>query len=319
MKAIVNTAPGKLEMCELPLPEPKSGEVRIKTIACGICATDFEMIDGCARSKYPQILGHEWTGIIDKVGTEGSQSIIGTICVGENVLASGGEIGFEYPGGYAEYFITVAENLHFLPEDISIEKTMLTEPLAVSVRGLRRLKLTNKNNALIFGDGPIGLIMLILLKKAGVQTIGLIGKRPKRLDLAKKLGASFCINFDDTKKAIKKQKQAHFFNFIEASGSGEALDTLFELTSLGSRILLLGDYGEQSANLNWLEVIHKELTIIGSNASAGAWSEATDLIQSKDLLFEKLITHNFPADEFCKAVNTARKPEFNAIKVLLHW
>ena len=324
MKAIINTAPGILEMRSLPLPEPKAGEVRIKTRACGICATDLEMIDGCARSAFPQILGHEWTGIVDKVGNDVDNVCKGRFCVGENVLSDGGEVGFEHPGGYAEYFITSFDKLQFLPKDFSMEKASLLEPLAVSIRALNRLRITNKDSAVVFGDGPIGLMILMLLKRDGVRRTGVIGGRKERLELARKLGASFCVNYheagNDLTTMIKNTAEiAEYPNLIEASGSENAMASLFALTSPFSRILVIGDYGEQFSHFKWLEVVHKELEIIGSNASAGAWEEAVELAVSENLPLEELITHSFPVEDFKNAVNAARKREFQAIKVLLKW
>ena len=70
MRAIVNTAPNRLEMLEYPLPQPAKGEVRIRTAACGICATDLEMIAGWSRTGFPAICGHEWSGVIDAAGVD---------------------------------------------------------------------------------------------------------------------------------------------------------------------------------------------------------------------------------------------------------
>ena len=81
MKAIVNTAPGRLEMRELPLPEPLRGEARIRTGACGICATDLVMIDGWERTGFPSIPGHEWSGTVDAVGPGVDEELLGRRCV----------------------------------------------------------------------------------------------------------------------------------------------------------------------------------------------------------------------------------------------
>ena len=117
MKAIVNTAINRLEMQDVSLPTPKAGEVRVKVLACGICATDIEMIAGWDRTGFPSIPGHEWAGEIDAVGENVDSSLIGKKCVAENVLSDGGEVGFEHSGGYGQYLITEAKNLQILPND----------------------------------------------------------------------------------------------------------------------------------------------------------------------------------------------------------
>ena len=138
MKAIVNTGPGRLEMLELPTPSPGPGEVRIRTAACGVCATDLEMIAGWERTGFPAIPGHEWSGVVDEVGEGVNEALRGQLCVAENVLADGGEVGFEHPGGYGEYLITEAAKVHVLPARLSPAVATLIEPLAVCVRGLCR-------------------------------------------------------------------------------------------------------------------------------------------------------------------------------------
>ena len=163
MKAIVNTGPGQLLLRDWPLPEPRPGQVRVRTGACGVCATDLKMIAGWERTGFPAIPGHEWAGTVDAVGAGADPGLDGCRCVAENVLSDGGEVGFEHPGGYGEYLLTEAANVHVLPDDFPLPEATLIEPLAVAVRALRRLRLENRSSALVFGDGPIGLLILLLL------------------------------------------------------------------------------------------------------------------------------------------------------------
>src|SRR3954468_19378810 len=117
MKAIVNTARNQLALLDTPLPEPRAGQVRIRSAAVGICATDLEMIAGWERTTPPNIPGHEWAGWIDAVGAQVDSTLVGKSCVAENVLTDGGEVGFEHSGAYGEYFLTEASNLHLLPDN----------------------------------------------------------------------------------------------------------------------------------------------------------------------------------------------------------
>ena len=183
MKAIVNVGPGCVDWKDWPLPEPGPGQARIRTAACSICATDLDMIAGWSRTGFPAIPGHEWSGVVDAVGPAVDAALVGQRCVAENVLSDGGEVGFEHPGGYGEYLLTEAANLHPLPQDFSLSTATLVEPLAVCVRALRRLRLQDCRSALIFGDGPIGLLMLLLLKTTGLDRIVLVGGRSAQLRL----------------------------------------------------------------------------------------------------------------------------------------
>lgn len=322
MKAIVATASGVLEFKDYPMPEPKAGQVRIKTVACGICATDLEMIGGWERTSFPVIPGHEWFGIIDAVGGGCDKTIVGRHCVAENVLHDGGEVGFEHPGGYAEYFITETDNLHFLPDDFPLVVAALIEPLAVAVRTLRRLRMEDKNSVLIMGDGPIGLLITILLKRAGVGKITVIGGRGSRLALAKKLGAERTLNYHQFRgggmEAAKETLNCSFPNIIEASGAAAAVASAVNLASKRGKILIVGDYKQSKADFLWNHLLHYELEMIGSNASAQAWPEAVQTAIAMQKELAELISGEWPAAKFAAAFDTM-KHNREIIKAVLRW
>ena len=190
MKALVQTAPEKLELLDWPQPQPGCGQVRIHTRACGICATDLKMLAGWQRTGFPTIPGHEWSGIVDAAGLGVDPGLEGRLCVAENVLLDGGEVGFEHPGGYGEFFLTEARNLYPLPGSVPFTTAVLAEPLAVCLRALHRLDLSGVGRALVFGDGPMGQLMLLLLRRGGVEEVCMVGGVPERLALAAGLGAA---------------------------------------------------------------------------------------------------------------------------------
>ena len=323
MKAIGNTAPGKLEMLERPMPEPRKGQVRIRTAACAICATDLEMIAGCERSRFPQVLGHEWSGVVESAGAGVDGKMVGSPCVAENVLADGGEVGFEHPGGYGQFLVTEARNVQVLPKRFALAAAALIEPLAVCVRGLRRLRLEDRRSALVFGDGPIGLMMAMLLKRDGVGDITLVGGRAERLQVARDAGASRTFNYhemgDALATALQKKGAADFPNIIEATGSAKALTASFELAAVRGHILLIGDYGRTKLDVPFQRVLHRELEFMASNASAEAWPEAVRQATSGKVPLERLITRIVPAQDFASAFALVRDRKASAIKVVLQW
>ena len=322
MKAIVNTAPGRLELLEIPLPEPGPGHVRIRTLACGVCATDLQMINGWTRTGFPAIPGHEWCGVVDAAGPGVSAALAGRRCVAENALGDGGgEVGFEHPGGYGEYFITLARNVHVLPDNFTSVAGVLVEPLAVCVRALRRLSLQDRSAALVLGDGPIGLLMAGLLAREGVSQIGLVGGRPARLALAQELGARQVFNYRSAEgelaEALGRAFGRRFPTVIEASGSAAAMAAALRLVEKCGSVLAIGDYADTRAGFAWNELLHGEWTLVGSNASADAWPEAVRLA-CEGFPLERLVTHRFPAAQFQAAVAAARSCR-DAIKVVMIW
>lgn len=323
MKAIVLTAPHIFAMLDLPTPVPAPGQALIKTAAFGICATDLVMAAGDPRVKPPAILGHEWSGVVAEVGAGVDPQIVGQPCAGDNVLSDGGEVGFEHPGAYGEYFLTDAGNLQFLPAQFPFHLAVLMEPLAVSVRGLRRLQLVNRQNALLFGDGPIGLLMLILLQRLGVRDLCLVGGRDHRLELARQFGAMTTINYHtcpgSLADAIQQAHPGRFANLIEASGNPAALQASLEVAAPDAHLLVIGDYGDQRANFFWNDLLHLELQITGSNASQGAWPEALRLFSEANLPLESLVTHRFPVSAFAQAFGLVKSRTEKVIKVVVEW
>ena len=327
MKAIVNTAPNRLEFQELPMPQPGPGQVRIRTLACGICATDLHMIAGWDRTSFPAIPGHEWAGVVDALGAGVPAALAGRRCVADNVLTDHGEVGFEHPGGYSQYFLTEAANLIPLPDDFPMSTAALIEPLAVSVRGLRKLRLNDRSRALVIGDGPIGLLMVMLLKRAGLEHVVVVGGRLPRLAIALACGASQVFNYHDfyhdingdLAGGILKMTGTAFPLVVEASGSGPAIQASLALAMPCGQILVLGDYRHARADFAWNQVLLGELEIIGSNASAGAWPEAVRLALEGRLPLERLVTQRLPAARFAEGVELTRARAGDVIKVVLEW
>jgi len=323
MRAIVNTGPGRVELKEWPLPEPAPGQVRIRTGACGLCATDLKMIDGWDRTGFPSIPGHEWAGTVEKLGSGVARELLGVRCVAENVLADGGEVGFEHPGGYGEFLVTEAAKIHVLPAGFPMAEAALIEPLAVCLRAVRRLRLEDRRSALIFGDGPIGLLMLLLLRRAGVEEVCLIGGRDGRLRLAQELGASLTLNYHALGTRliaeVKQNVSCGFPNVVEASGSGAALQACLELALPCGKVLMIGDYGSARADFPWLHILLREIELIGSNASAGAWPEAVHLAVERSLPLGQLISHRVAPADFARGLELIRSHRDDVVKVVLQW
>lgn len=324
MKALVQTAPQKLDLLDWPTPQPGPGQVRIRTLACGICATDLKMLAGWQRTGFPSIPGHEWSGIVDSAGPGVDPSLEGRLCVAENVLLDGGEVGFEHPGGYGEFFLTEARNLYPLPESISFTTAVLAEPLAVSLRALHRLELSRVRRALVFGDGPMGLLILLLLRRGGVEEVFMVGGVPERLALASDLGAARTLLYqaagNDLAAGVRSIfNQPEFPCIIEASGAEAAVSASLELAERQAQILVIGDYDDARAGFEWNFLLHRELALLGSNAGGGAWPEAVRLLVEGGLSLERLVTHRFPVVEHARAFELVQKRQEGVIKTVLVW
>lgn len=304
------------------MPQPQAGQVRIRTSVCGICATDLEMIKGWSRTGFPAIPGHEWSGVVDAVGLGVSDGLFGRNCVADNVWTDGGEVGFEHPGGYGQFFLTEAKNIQLLPDEFPMEQAALIEPLAVCLRAMRRLRIERKKTTLVFGDGVIGLLMLTLLKRSGVERVTVVGGRAARLAIAEEFGAYKTINYHDAGQGLAKlimdSSDGEFETVIEACGSLSAVTLAVEIAAKQGKVLVIGDYGQGRADFAWNHLLHRELELIGSNASAGAWDEATSLATGNCLPLGRLISHQISAGQFAEGIELVRAGR-DVIKVILDW
>ncbi len=323
MKAIVNTGPNRLEFLDVPKPHPAPGQVRVRTGAVGICATDLSMIAGWTRTDFPSIPGHEWAGTVEAVGAGVDPVLVGQRCTGENVLADGGEVGFEHPGGYGEYFLTETPNIYPLPADFPFYRAALMEPLAVCVRAIKKLKLGSIFSALVIGDGPIGLLVSMLLRRSGISDLFLVGGREQRLMLAKETGVRKTLNYHTISgslvEGVLKAAGGAFPLVIEASGSAAAMQASLDLVKPCGQILVLGDYADAQADFEWNHLLHREIEIIGSNASAGAWPEAVRLAVEGALPLDRLVTQRLPVERFIDGFELMRSRRGEVIKVVLEW
>jgi len=293
------------------------------------------MISGWNRTGHPAIPGHEWSGTVDAVGDGVDPALVGRRCVAENVLTDGGEVGFEHPGGYGEYLLTEARGIQVLPADYPLWAGALIEPLAVAVRAARRLGLPGLGeaaeparrlevgSALVLGDGPIGLLMVALLRRAGVEQVVLTGGRTARLALGRKWGASMTLNYreigEDLAGGIRQASKQSFAYVAEASGSAVAMRAGLELAASCGRVLMIGDYGSARADFPWSLVLLRQLELIGSNASAGAWGEAVQLAVTGQVPLSDLATHRYPAERFMEAMALVRGRRQDVVKVVLEW
>jgi L-iditol 2-dehydrogenase len=335
MHAVVVVEPGKVELREVPRPVPASGEVLIQTLAAGVCATDLEMIGGWDRTGYPSIPGHEWSGRVAQVGPGVDERWLGRRVVADNVITcghcpacrggrwnacpSGREIGFELPGAYGEFFVTRADHLIDLPANLPAEQAALIEPLAVAIHGVDRLAVRPGHRCVVFGDGPIGLLCVQLLKAAGARDILLVGGHDDRLRAAVELGAAQAINYHQIgKDLVKRILLLHdgTDRVVEASGSVLAVEQAIDVLGQSGVLLVLGDYRQHRAAIPMLRVLHRNLTVVGANASPGTWHRAVDLAGSGLVRLGPMVTHRFSRRHFAEALEQVRGKTEGLIKAV---
>lgn len=211
MKAIILNQPGDFSIREIELPNIKEDEVLIQIKASGICTNDVRDYNGDCNYSYPRIGGHEYCGVIAKIGSEVNKS---RFQIGQKVVQyiiddckecyyckHGDEnICEEHPhstifhnpnglsgyGGFAEYVVAKAEDLFVYPEETSFEKMAFTEPLACVVNSIERTTIKFGDDVVVIGGGTMGLLHVLLAKMKGSRVIlsePLAERREKALSL----------------------------------------------------------------------------------------------------------------------------------------
>lgn len=310
---------GKIELREIPIPEPGPGEALVRVAAVGVCETDVHTsLHSDSHAENPRIMGHEWSGILERAPERfpmerGSRVVgEGMISCGRcpmcrenriNLCASYKEIGFSLPGAYAEYLVLPARNLHELPPSLSFEQGALVEPAAVALHAIDMAGLRSRDRVTVLGPGPIGLLAVQIASVMEPESVLLTGTREDRLTLGRDLGAdrTFNVRNVDPVKAVRDATCGGPEVVLDAAGTQSSFNQAVRMVGKGGSVVFIGAWQEVTWNPGIL--IGKEITIRGSLASPGTWKRSIDLIESGKVKVLPLITHRFPLSQIVKAFN----------------
>lgn len=337
MKALVVEEVGRIRWREWPAPDHVGpGEALIRTTCVGLCATDLSLIRGrILRGAFPKILGHEWSGVVERVGSPRDGALVGMRVVGENHLTclrcaacregrwngcpEALEVGFEQPGGYAQRFVTRTSHLHVLPDGLPSEEAALIEPLAVSLYGMERTQVRAGERVAVLGDGPIGLLCVQIAGHMGASEVILVGGRPGRLALGTRLGASQGISYHEIEGSLGEHLRDRFGGMdvcVEASGNIRGLEAALEWIAFDGRIGILGEYGADTLSIRPADLIHRNVKVMASNATAGTWDRAIVLAAGGVVRLSELVSEVFPMERYGEAFALV-EGRSNAVKVVL--
>ena len=340
MKALVKHSPKEgIWMEDVPDPKCGPGEVRIRITHTAICGTDkhiFEWDEWAQNNlKLPLIVGHEFCGIIDKVGPQVTHYKVGDRVSGEGHITCGNcrncragkkhlcpetiGVGVHRDGAFAEYLVIPESNVWPLHEDIPSEIAAFFDPLGNAVHTALAFNITGED-ILICGAGPIGMMAAAICKFSGSRNIVVTDINDYRLNLAKDLGASRTVNprKEDIGTVFEDLGISHGFDVgLEMSGNPEAFNQMISLMYNGGNIALLGLL-PNSTKVDWNKVIFKGLNIKGiyGREMYDTWYKMTQMIRS-GLSVSKVLTHHFKIDDFQKAFKVIESG--NCGKVVLEW
>lgn len=327
MKQVNIHAPGQVELDEVAEPVPGPRDAVIRVAACGICGSDLGYIKlgglaGPSDKRMP--LGHEFAGTVEAVGSEVTGLAVGARVV-VNPMSNDNQIGNGSPEGAFAPLVLVpnAADGHAvfeIPDTLPMDIAALAEPLSVGMQGVDRAAPQPGDKAVVFGAGPIGLSAVASLKFRGVDDIIAIDFSARRLEIASKLGARATLNpgSQDAWAGIRElhgtsplfgAQMAGSDLYIEASGAGTVIEQVLANAKTNARLSVVGLH-RTPIEVNFLVVMMKSMTIVGSMAYPDDWSDTLELLMTADL--SPMITHRFALDDFHEALAVAQQANAGA-------
>ena len=346
MKAAVLYAPADLRIEEVPVPGLSSADdVLINVKAVGICGSDIDRVLYTGTYSFPTIPGHEFCGVVAQAGEcagefkEGDKVVVAPIlpcgkcdsCVQGNYgqCDNYSYLGSRTDGGMAEYVVAPKRNLVRMPESMSFEEGASVEPAAVTLHGMRQIRVEAGDSAAVLGCGTLGLFAIQFAKIMGATRVFAADIDEKKLELASKFGADHCINAmkTDSVEAIKQLTGGKGVDIaIETAGNNITQEQAIRITKKKGRILYLGTAHKDVVlpPETFEFIVRYELTIKGAWNSYSApfpgveWQAVLDYTESKRLDILSCITNRIPLDGIFETIKAMEKRSFYFNKVIVN-
>lgn len=328
MKAAVYHGPQDLRVEEVPVRELKDNEVMIQVKYCGVCGTDIHIFNGDGGSfevNPPLIPGHEFSGVVAKVG-----SAVTTVKEGDRVSGDPNDmcgecyfcknamqhfctnnvgVGTTVDGGFAEYVIMREKQVYKFADSLSFKEAAMAEPISCCLHGIDLCNIKSGCTVLVMGGGPIGMIMMQLAKNAGAARVIMSEPVEEKREQALKLGATKVINpIEEDVQAVLDAYCENVDVVIECVGNIHTQADAVKFAGKGATVMYFGLASpEESYPLKPDDVFKKELTITSSFINPYTFERAIRVLESGMIELESLITNVVPLDDI---VDVFTKPEY---------
>ena len=343
MKALVHTAPYRLEISDFPVPTLAPTDVLVRVKAVGICGSDVQGYTGTTGRRLPPIiLGHEAAGIVEDAGADApalprgmrvafDSTIFCNACEAcdrgqYNYCPSREVLGVSIPGmkrhgAMAEFVRLPWWTLVPMPDHLSFTDAALLEPIAISLHAAARGAIAPGETVCIIGAGTIGLFLLQAALLRGAGRIMVFDVNEHRLRVARALGADIAVSPLDTDPS----------DVVHATTEGRGADVSFEVvgiaatlhqaiaaTRIGGRVVLVGNL-TRSIDLNIPDIVSRELTLRGTYCNAGEYRKAIGLVADGKIETTSIVSATLSLEQGPEAfdrLHGGQEPEL--IKIILH-
>ncbi|MGH9711874.1 MAG: alcohol dehydrogenase catalytic domain-containing protein [Candidatus Acidiferrales bacterium] len=345
MRAGVYRGKGRVVVESVPIPEISEGEVLFRVAACGICGTDIKKIHHGFVAP-PQILGHELAGTVVTVGRGVKKFKVGDRVVSFHHIPCGACFYCEHKlfsqcasykkvgltagfdpngGGFAEYVRAmpwiVERGMIALPADVTFEDATFVEPVNTCLKAVRKARVAPGETVLVIGQGPIGMLLMLLAKYEGAEVFSsdpMAGRRAASV----RFGAKE--SYDPAKTDLLAEMRRHTDGrgpdaVLVAVPNPSLVGDALALARPGGRVLLFAHNDPvMKVEFPASAVGVEEKEILGSySASVEDQKESAALVFERRLPVRELISDRFPLERIAEALALAAKPADNTLKVVI--
>lgn len=320
MQALLFKAVGEAAVEDIPEPRAKADEVVVAVASTGICHTDSDILHGRYMGAYPVVPGHEIAGTVIAVGSDVHDVAVGARVAVDPLLPCGTcpacqagrpslcenlrGYGATSNGGFAPRMAVRARNVHPIG-DMPFHVAALAEPFACVMHGIDRAHVAPEMRALVFGAGPIGLMMMMGLQTRGVENVTMVDLEDTRLERARSLGATSTLS---AKGLEPSGVPAKYDLVIDCTGVPAVCERMPAFARDGATLMFFGVCPPDSkVAISPYEVFRRELTIVGSHSLSNNLPDALAALRSLGERAEALVSDRLPLERILTQIRTPAK------------
>lgn len=337
MKTIIINNPGEVDIIEQAMPVRKQGEALLKILYGGICGSDLGTYRGTfAYASYPRIPGHEFSAEIIEIGDNDRNLKPGMIVTCNpyfncghcyscqrglvNCCTSNETMGAQRDGAFSEYITMPIEGIYD-GKGLSAKTLALIEPFCISYHGISRANIQPNDKVLVIGAGTIGVLAAVAAKAKGAKVYISDVAENKMNYAIETFGLDGGILNDSPENFIKRVEEITNGNYfdvtIEAVGLPSTFQACIDAAAFGARMVQIG-VGKRTHEFDFTLLQKKELNVYGSrNALKKDFLELIDLVKSRKVDLEKIVTNTYNLDEADKAFQDFSKNAASMLKVVI--
>ena len=336
MKQAVMTAPGTIEIRDVPTPSPGPGEVLVRVRRIGVCGSDVHVYHGRhPYTSYPVIQRHEFAGVVEAMGTGVKGINLGTKVTAMPQIVCGrcapcrrgayhicDELkvqGFQAPGCAQEWFVTKADQIVPLPGTFTFEQGALVEPTAVAIRAVSRAGELAHRNTVVLGAGPIGNLVAQAAGSRGANIL-ITDLSDYRLEVARASGLNTTCNAREESLAAAVARvfgAAGFDVAFECAGVEPTITAAVETIQKGGTIVVVGVFGDKPrVDLGLIQ--DHELNLHGTLMyQRRDYEQGVELIAARKVVTEPLMSKHFSLEEYAEAYAFIANQREKSLKVFI--